>query len=172
MRITILASVTALGLALYPGGAMAAKASLFQTHPDGSNRIKRIPHGFIVEYEPAADGSKMRRRDSPVASVKGIKVIKPLESSVFTGASIVTDKFSINELQDMQGIARVWPNMLVQLPPIKKQRPATEGEILKYTVHNVTGVSRLHRKGFFGKGCKIGIVDTGVWYMHKAVSTL
>ena len=34
----------------------------------------------------------------------------------------------------------------------------------------MTGVDKLHEAGVLGKGAKVAIVDTGVWYMHPAVS--
>jgi subtilisin family serine protease len=37
--------------------------------------------------------------------------------------------------------------------------------------HNVTGVDRLHELGIFGKGVKIGVIDTGIAYNHTAVCT-
>lgn len=35
--------------------------------------------------------------------------------------------------------------------------------------HTVTGVDKLHEQGIYGKGVKIGVVDTGIWYNHDAV---
>jgi subtilisin family serine protease len=33
----------------------------------------------------------------------------------------------------------------------------------------MTGVDKLHQEGHFGKGIKIGIIDTGVDYTHPAL---
>ncbi|KAI8270861.1 Subtilisin DY [Colletotrichum sp. SAR11_239] len=35
--------------------------------------------------------------------------------------------------------------------------------------HVVTGVDKVHEKGIYGNGVKIGVVDTGVWYNHDAL---
>ncbi|RKO88397.1 peptidase S8/S53 domain-containing protein, partial [Blyttiomyces helicus] len=34
---------------------------------------------------------------------------------------------------------------------------------------NATGVYAAHNAGFFGKGIKIGLIDTGVYYLHPAL---
>jgi len=39
----------------------------------------------------------------------------------------------------------------------------------EYNIHGVTGVDRVHALGIFGKGAKVGVIDTGVDYTHPAV---
>jgi subtilase family serine protease len=39
-----------------------------------------------------------------------------------------------------------------------------------YDVHGSTGVNKLHAAGILGEGAVIGIVDTGTYYPHPAVS--
>lgn len=36
----------------------------------------------------------------------------------------------------------------------------------------MTGVDKLHAAGILGKGVTVAVVDTGVDYMHRAVSFL
>lgn len=43
------------------------------------------------------------------------------------------------------------------------------GDALPYSTHHATGVDRLQKKGILGKGVKVAVVDTGVWYTHKAL---
>ncbi|KAJ1301889.1 hypothetical protein OPQ81_000729 [Rhizoctonia solani] len=38
-----------------------------------------------------------------------------------------------------------------------------------FSTHVMTGVDKLHNEGYYGKGVKIGIIDTGVDYMHPAL---
>lgn len=63
----------------------------------------------------------------------------------------------------------VWPNVAVKLDPVENNG-LVQGEDVAYTTHNATGVSQLHALGIFGKGAKVGVVDTGIWYKHPDVS--
>ncbi|RKO88037.1 peptidase S8/S53 domain-containing protein, partial [Blyttiomyces helicus] len=36
-------------------------------------------------------------------------------------------------------------------------------------IDNLTGVYQAHNAGFFGKGIKIGVIDTGIYYLHPAL---
>jgi subtilisin family serine protease len=63
----------------------------------------------------------------------------------------------------------VWPNEEVQLLPTFDEKPGTLDDAPKYTTHNVTGVNKLHAQGIYGKGVKIGVVDTGIYYEHKGL---
>ncbi|KAI0381948.1 subtilisin-like protein [Hypomontagnella monticulosa] len=119
-----------------------------------------IAKSYIVEYAPG----QANRRDG-IASAEGVKIVKSFDSPVFSGASVETDSYNIDKLQSLPGVLRVWPNERVYLGPVEPQvidgLPAT----LNYTTHNVTGVSKLHASGIFGKGAKVGVVDTGTWFL-------
>ena len=112
-------------------------------------------------------GSARRRQN--LESTDGIKVVKTFDSSVFSGASIETDTYNLDSLSALPDVAKVWPNQVIHLDPIEPQAVPIE-DAPNYTTHNATGVSKLHAEGIFGQGVKVGIVDTGVWYYHPAVS--
>lgn len=99
-------------------------------------------------------------------------MVKTFDSEVFHGASIETETLSFDELVKLPDVLHVWPNENVQLLPTFDQKTAEVSEALEYTTHNVTGVNKLHAQGLYGNGVKIGVVDTGIWYNHKAVSVL
>lgn len=63
----------------------------------------------------------------------------------------------------MPGVLRVWPNERVYLNPTEPKVLDGLPTIFNYTTHNVTGVSKLHEAGIYGKGAKVGIVDSGTW---------
>lgn len=90
-------------------------------------------------------------------------MVKSFDSSVFRGANVQTNSYDVESLQSMPDVLRVWPNNKVYLNP--EQPRITNGlpDPLNYTVHNATGVNKLHEAGIFGKGTKVGIVDTGTW---------
>ncbi|KAK6954263.1 hypothetical protein Daesc_004230, partial [Daldinia eschscholtzii] len=108
------------------------------------------------------------RRDG-LASAEGIKIVKSFNSPIFSGASIETDSYSINKLERMPGVLRVWPNEQVYLNPAEPKVLDGLPTNFNYTTHNVTGVSKLHEAGIYGKGAKVGIVDSGTWYNHTAL---
>ncbi|KAL8387072.1 hypothetical protein RB595_010176 [Gaeumannomyces hyphopodioides] len=169
MRSTIPSTISALGLVLCLGGA-GASISTAGGQAGGEARVPLVARSFIVEYVPAGGSpAKHRRQTSAIASTDGIKIVKSFDSAVFSGASVETDKFSVNDLERLPGVARAWPNEQVQLAPLVGQRAAKAEEAGNITSHNVTGVSKLHAQGIFGKGVKVGVVDTGIWYNHPAL---
>jgi subtilase family serine protease len=71
----------------------------------------------------------------------------------------------------MEGVANVWTMKTVPLAQPMKPREAVEikSRALNYSMHQWTGVNKLHREGIRGKGAKVAIIDTGIDYTHKAV---
>ncbi|EXF77858.1 serin endopeptidase [Colletotrichum fioriniae PJ7] len=129
-----------------------------------NNATVPIAKSYIIEY---ASGSAKARRD--VALQADIKVVKNFESDIFSGASIETDTHNIDSLQNLAGVARVWQNTRVSLSPVEGLKSIEEAAAGDYSPHNTTGVSKLHDKGIFGQGVKVGVVDSGTWYTHPAL---
>lgn len=105
---------------------------------------------------------KANRRDGLAATV-GITVVKSFESSIFSGASVKTSSHTVDSLEALPDVLRVWPNTKVYLNPEEASVTDDLPTPQNYTTHNATGVSKLHEAGIFGKGVKVGIVDTGTW---------
>ncbi|KAI1107937.1 subtilisin-like protein [Jackrogersella minutella] len=122
--------------------------------------LAAIAKSYIVEYAPG----QANRRDG-IASAQGITIVKSFDSPVFSGASVETDSYNIDKLQALPEVLRVWPNERVYLGPVEPQIINGLPTSLNYTTHNVTGVSKLHASGIFGKGAKVGVVDTGTWLL-------
>ncbi|KAI1078706.1 subtilisin-like protein [Whalleya microplaca] len=123
---------------------------------DNTTVVIPIAKSYIVEFAPG----QANRRDG-LASAQGIRIVKAFNNPVFSGASIETDSYNIDKLQALPDVLRVWPNERVYLGPIEPQIIDGLSATLNYTNHNVTGVDKLHASGIFGKGAKVGIVDTG-----------
>ncbi|KAJ0314315.1 hypothetical protein Brms1b_006981 [Colletotrichum noveboracense] len=134
--------------------------------PEGETRNSTVPvaKSFIIEY---TQGSAKARRD--VALAEDIKIVKDFETDIFSGASIETDTHNIDTLQNLAGVARVWHNTRVTLSPVEGLQAIEDAAASNYTTHNATGVSKLHDKGIFGQGVKVGVVDSGTWYNHPAL---
>jgi subtilisin family serine protease len=68
-------------------------------------------------------------------------------------------------------IAQAWRSQKIRLMPNIEMSHFSGGlEVTNYSVHSMTGVDKLHAQGILGKGAKIAVVDTGVDYLHPAVS--
>jgi hypothetical protein len=123
------------------------------------------PNQYIVEY--ASNTGALAARDS-LASKGGIQVRKTFSSGVFSGASIETEAFDLDSLIALPEVANVWRNNIYTLEPSSAQ--VNPAKPLDSIIHNTTGVSKLHDAGILGEGAVVGIVDTGIWYDHPAVS--
>jgi subtilisin family serine protease len=102
----------------------------------------------------------------------GITVDRTFSSDIFNGLSISTASHNIDSLQDIRGVTNAWPVARVQLDPVVPLATFSDDAAAgNYSVHEYTGVEELHKKGIFGKGAVVAVVDTGVEYSHPAVST-
>lgn len=104
--------------------------------------------------------------------------MKTFESDIFNGASILTDVHDIDTLTQLSSVANVWHNRLYSLeraisPRSNSTNETVPGPLTSYNAepHIATHVDKLHAKGIYGKGVKIGVIDTGVDYTHPAVRT-
>ena len=94
-------------------------------------------------------------------------------SDVFAGISIETDEDNIDTLRSLEGVVNVWPMQTVPaVPMIKEQGLSINITHRNYSMHQWTGVDKLHAAGIRGKGATVAIIDTGIDYTHKAVSKM
>jgi subtilisin family serine protease len=64
----------------------------------------------------------------------------------------------------------VWPAKKIQLEALIDALSFTGGlSGENYSVHDITGVDKLHEAGIFGKGALVAVVDTGIYYEHPDV---
>ena len=57
-------------------------------------------------------------------------------------------------------------------PSIGLKSFSQDATAMNYSIHGMTGVDKLHEAGILGKGVTVAVVDTGIDYMHSAVSFL
>ncbi|ROT42545.1 serine endopeptidase [Sodiomyces alkalinus F11] len=158
-----------LGLPL-AGSALAANLDPRQSTRIGESDEGTAPvaKSFIIEYSRAA----VRRRQESLASDDNITVVKTFETDIFSGISVETDTHNIDSLLRLPDVVNVWLNEEVRLAPIEVHRQfSDDAAAADYSTHNATGVSKLHDQGYFGKGVKIGVVDTGIYYLHEALGS-
>ncbi|KZV90011.1 subtilisin-like protease [Exidia glandulosa HHB12029] len=95
------------------------------------------------------------------------------DSDVFTGVSVtLANPEDIAHLESLDSVKSVRPVRPFDRPrvigkhvlsgPKDANAPAGDSD----STHKMTGVDKLHAAGIFGKGIKIGIIDSGVDYTH------
>ncbi|KAI8188247.1 hypothetical protein K4K51_007311 [Colletotrichum sp. SAR 10_75] len=122
----------------------------------------RFAKSYIVEF---ADGKSSRL--SSLSSTGGVRIVKQFDSEIFTGASVEIADLTLESLLELPDIVNAWPNNIVSLEPLIQEENTLQA--VPAVAHVVTGVDKVHEKGIYGNGVKIGVVDTGVWYNHDAL---
>ncbi|CAE6539208.1 unnamed protein product [Rhizoctonia solani] len=140
-----------------------------------------VPNSYIVEL---STGSHLKRGfESPHEELyhdlksRGAdwEVTKEYSADLLTGAAVTLgSNADLIKLADASGVQSITPVYLHPAPkPVSQQvmKDAIDATAPKdvFSTHVMTGVDKLHAEGIFGKGVKIGIIDTGVDYNHPAL---
>lgn len=126
------------------------------------------PKKFIIEV--ARDGDKDGLIEE-LENTHGCRVTKVFDSAIFSGVSVESDSLNTDTLQAFGAVAKAWAATHVELPPTIDGKSFSDAAAApEYRVHDMTGVDKLHAEGYFGKGVKIGVVDSGLDYKHPDVS--
>ncbi|KAF7558786.1 hypothetical protein G7046_g5366 [Stylonectria norvegica] len=156
------------------GVAFAAGKGQLQTRPDPAvvSKSSGRPQGtrkFIIEVEQGTSIASMARQIT-LKSSRNDTYYKGFDcSDVFAGLAIETDEENVDSLRQMEGVLNVWPMRSIRKSWVEKSRHFSPSVKLNYTMHQWTGVDKLHAAGIRGKGATVAIVDTGIDYTHKAL---
>lgn len=100
----------------------------------------------------------------------GIDVVKVFDNGLFRGCTIKAPKSTVDSIQDKAVVAKAWQSRRLTLGEPLVQRLGGEPQLSNYSVHDMTGVDKLHKANIKGKGAIVGVIDSGINYRHKAVS--
>ncbi|CUA76593.1 Minor extracellular protease vpr [Rhizoctonia solani] len=140
-----------------------------------------VPNSFLVELSP---GTHLKRGfTSPHEELyhdlqrRGAKwkVTKEYAEDLLTGAAVTLDSDAdLLKLAQASGVQSITP-VYLHPPPKPVYQETLEATVDAtapkdvFSTHRMTGVDKLHNEGYYGKGIKIGIIDSGVDYMHPAL---
>ncbi|CAE6487820.1 unnamed protein product [Rhizoctonia solani] len=145
-----------------------------------ASTVQVVPNSYIVELSPNSHLKRgfaspheelyheLRRRNAEW------EVTKEYSDGLLTGAAVKlgsrTDLVKLAEANGVQSISPIY----LHSPP----KPVFQ-QVMKHSTysppkdvfppHVMTGVDKLHNEGYFGKGIKIGIIDSGVDYTHPSL---
>lgn len=99
------------------------------------------------------------------------------EPKIFTGVSIkLANEADLNAVRRAPGVKRVTRTRKYDQPHLS-YAPASADAVKAacqskdgLAPHVMTQVSRLHKKGYYGKGVTVGVIDSGIDYRHPALN--
>lgn len=99
------------------------------------------------------------------------------DSQVISGVSVqLANPADVGVLQTAPGVTGVYPIQRFRAPTVSGSRASADAVKAAckedgFAPHVMTQVDRLHKKGYYGKGITIGVLDTGIDYTHPALNT-
>ncbi|KAK2759501.1 hypothetical protein FQN54_002980 [Arachnomyces sp. PD_36] len=147
-----------------------------------SSAQQAVPGSYIVEFEDSDQSPDIFYSTLSRSNI-GVTRRLDLSSSLFKGASfqlddVTNEKSALDAIASLGNVKRITPNYIYSLPDDKvwsigggaaaRDPPSERSETPEtpYAPHVMTGVDKLHKEGYTGKGIKIAIIDSGVDYTH------
>ncbi|KEY66377.1 hypothetical protein S7711_05810 [Stachybotrys chartarum IBT 7711] len=139
----------------------------FNTHArlsvdNGTDTV--VPNHYIVE---ASLGADLDGLISELSSHRETRVLKVFRSDVFLGVAVESTNENFDTLQQKSAVSRAWNSNKIKLDIINAQTFNDDIAASVYSVHNMTGVDRLHEAGIKGNGAIVAVVDTGINWAHS-----
>lgn len=91
-------------------------------------------------------------------------------TDIFSGVSVESLAENIDSFNAIGTVSRAWPAKRIHLEEILDQSFSDAAAAANYSIHDMTGVDKLHAAGITGKGAIVAVVDTGIYYPHPDVN--
>ncbi|KAI8393906.1 peptidase S8/S53 domain-containing protein [Radiomyces spectabilis] len=151
----------------------------FSSSPDNITAVKEEQDAFINYMHEIGVNFTVRYRFQNVINAMSI-VIMPATTTITsnsTSAPITPNPYDFkpsmflsHSRERLPFVHRYWAGKKYSRPrTIKADSLTYNGKANLDIAHSMTGVATMKNKGWYGKGIKIGILDTGVDYMHPAL---
>ncbi|KAJ3173884.1 hypothetical protein HDU87_007294 [Geranomyces variabilis] len=138
-----------------------------------------LPNSYLVEFDPTHPINPMTTvknfltsHDPKTYNAKTLHARTTISTPLFKGQSFTIDaQHNAADLLKIPGAKKIYPVRIIKRPTV--QRTAAKSLAVSadqdITSHAQTGVAEQHAAGNFGKGVKVAVVDTGVYYKHPAL---
>ncbi|KAI9148490.1 Minor extracellular protease vpr [Paramyrothecium foliicola] len=125
-----------------------------------------VKHHYILEF---SEGTDVSSEVDSLAKENHVSVLKVFDNEIFHGVAVEAPEHNLDSIQERAAVSSAWQSRKFNLAEPQVEKLDTNTAHDRYSVHHMTGVNELHEAGYKGKGAKIGIIDTGVNYNHKAL---
>ncbi|KAL0084583.1 secreted subtilisin-like serine protease [Phycomyces blakesleeanus] len=138
-----------------------------------------VPNRYVVEFDEGDSKSANSFVHSVQSKFKKAKlhIAQEFEHNLFNGISFGLNGLdekdhteALKSILDKDNVRAVYPVRAIPRPEVNFEKASTKDKTPTLLPHAMTQVDRVHSElKKFGKGIKVGVIDTGIDYLHPAL---
>ncbi|KAJ3186076.1 hypothetical protein HDU85_000991 [Gaertneriomyces sp. JEL0708] len=162
---------SALAVLVASAAVQAAPAAV----PQDADAGNLIPHRYVIEFADPQDGLLPAGQLEETLSLNdlGASITYKINNQFFSGVTVQFQ--NADDIERVKALPNVKSTRPVRLVPRPKpaaifgeKNPGPSPQ--DYAAHGMTGVLETQNQlGYYGKGVKVAVLDTGVYYKHPAL---